>query len=174
MFEFGLVLHGRYNIDQEMELCDSLIEAGCDYPEVSSTNDIVLIEFEVERSDFRQVILEEIQKVESTGAKVAKLYNGDSVSISDIARRSGINKMTVSRYSRNQNGCEDFPAPLYGDSWSWAEVTQWLYLRKKTETDVVAKAEAVRDIEQALLLKCFAENAAAWDIAKKMGLKLSA
>ena len=173
MFEFGLILHGRYNVDQEMELCNALIEAGCDFPEVSSKNNIVLIEFTSDNSDYRQAILDDIYKVEAAGAKVAKLANGDSVSISDIARRSGIRKMTISRYSRHQNGCEDFPAPLYGDSWSWLEVAQWLLTYEKIDAAAVAQAEAARDIEQALLLKSFAENAAAWDIAKKMGLKLS-
>ena len=118
-------------------------------------------------------ILDDIQKVETAGAKVAKLANGDSVSISDIARRSGISKMTISRYSRYQHGCEDFPAPLYGDSWSWLEVAQWLQAHEKIDAAAVVLAEAVRDIEQALLLKSFAENTAAWDIAKRMGLKRS-
>ncbi len=173
MFEFGFFLDGLYDMEQQMELCDALIEAGCDYPEVTSLHDRVLLEFQSDATDHRRAILNEVQKIESTGARVARMLADDAVSISEIARRSGINKMMVSRQCRQLNGYEDFPIPAYCDAWSWAEVSEWLHTRNHLDAEVVEQARALRDAEQALLLRNLTENSAALEIARKIGWKLA-
>ncbi|MFK0573317.1 hypothetical protein, partial [Endozoicomonas sp.] len=64
-FNFSFILQGRFSDEEQMNLSDSLIEAGCDYPEVSAHNDIITLEFFNEgiNDNFQGVILEEMKRV---------------------------------------------------------------------------------------------------------------
>lgn len=144
-----------------MNLSDSLIEAGCDYPEVSAHNDIITLEFFNEgiSENFQGVVLEEIKRVESVGVFISSLVEADAVTVSDIAERSGINKMNISRYSRQISAAEDFPAPVYGEKWSWSEVAAWLNARGKLSSEACGMAEALKNAGNAISVRAIMRDA---------------
>lgn len=77
---FSFTLKGTFNAEQQTDLADKLIDAGCDYPEVSAHNDIITLEFfpDASEQDLQQVIQDEIKRVESTGVSINLLVKPDS------------------------------------------------------------------------------------------------
>ncbi|MFK0571149.1 hypothetical protein, partial [Endozoicomonas sp.] len=102
---------------------------------------------------FQGVILEEMKRVESLGVFISSLVETDAVTVSDIAERSGINKMNISRYSRQISAAEDFPAPAYGEKWSWSEVAVWLNARGKLSSEYCGMAKALKNAGNAISVR---------------------
>nr|MDT0250819.1 hypothetical protein [Endozoicomonas sp.] len=97
--------------------------------------------------------LEEMKRVESLGVFISSLVETDAVTVSDIAERSGINKMNISRYSRQISAAEDFPAPAYGEKWSWSEVAVWLNARGKLSSKDCGMAKALKNAGNAISVR---------------------
>lgn len=72
---FSVTLEGTFNAEQQTALTDKLIDAGCDYPEISAHNDTITLEFfpDTSKDSFKKVMLKEIKRVESIGLAIAKM-----------------------------------------------------------------------------------------------------
>ena len=159
-FKFSFILQGYYTPEQQMDLTDKLIEAGCDYPEVTAHNGVITLEFFAERTEEQtmfDIMMEELKRVESTGAKIFNVAQPDEITVSDLAERGHINKMTASRLSRRVSTiAKDFPEPCYGFKWSWSEVSRWMFAKGgdyKIDRALSEQAEAVRVLSHAIMVR---------------------
>lgn len=129
--EFTLVLD-RVN-DKTEKLEDHLFEAGCDDALINFRSGTVYLDFNRDALSFENAVISAIQEVESSplGAKVISILPDDFVSESEIAKRLGRSRQTVSLWVKRERR-EFFPNPISKLSdksplWRWHDVVKWLH-----------------------------------------------
>lgn len=140
---------------------DALFESGCDDAILSSRNGVTYLEFDRKAETLQAAILSAVLDVEKTevGVKVVRVEPGDFVNAAEIARRLEYTREYIRLLTQGKRGKGDFPAPQSGILsktlvWSWVEVVRWLFERKMiTNENVLQKAEAIRDFNDALELR---------------------
>jgi hypothetical protein len=120
------------------ELAEALYEAGCDDATVGMSNGVFEATFHREGATFSDAVMSAILDIKRAipGAGWWALDHNDLVSQSDIARRIGKTRATVSLYAagkRTPSGKRDlssFPTAVTesydGPLYSWADVADWL------------------------------------------------
>jgi hypothetical protein len=124
-YEFTLILE-HDPTDAEV---DALFEPfeGSAVPEGGNGHSVVHVHHSA--TSLASAIADAMVKVESVGLAVAGVKSEDTVSLRDIARRSGRTYESVRRLTTGQRGPGGFPIPFSTESWalySWAEVSSWL------------------------------------------------
>ena len=160
-YNFSIVVGGVSILnDDDMEAAsDMLFEAGCDDGLVLTCNTTLYIDFDREAENYEDAVSSAIKDIESIDSfKCLSVDAGDTVNLSDAAELSGINKMTLSRYSKGERGAIDFPHPIERvDSsrplWSWGEIAEWLESKGLIDHEVVNIAKITHRINTALSIR---------------------
>ncbi len=136
---------------------DRFFEAGCDDATVSFQKGLVVLEFQREAKTRLSALVSAIIAVGKAGAEVERIEPDYLVSSSEIARRAGLVRATVSLYSEGKRGA-GFPPPVArvtSDSplWDWVEVSSWMYRQGKISSlQTVVEARMVRDLNREILM----------------------
>lgn len=135
-YQFTLVLSGYGEITDELE--DALYESGCSDALVNSRNNVIYLDFDREAPSFEEAVLSGIQNVFHThlSLKIMAVEPSHVVTMSDIARRSKMERQAIHQYILGDRGDGDFPSPVLkvedkSPLWLWSEVAYWLYKKNK-------------------------------------------
>jgi hypothetical protein len=145
--EFTIVASGLDPNADEFE--DRFFEAGCGDATISFQKGAVVLDFARRAPNFVKALVSALRDVERAGAKVERIEPDHLVSISDIARRSGLTRAAISHYSKGMRASA-FPAPVArvtSDSplWDWYEVSRWMRRERHVSADAVLEARVVKD-----------------------------
>ncbi|EMW0566105.1 AlpA family transcriptional regulator [Vibrio parahaemolyticus] len=160
-YEFDVVVSGKYSGNEEalFDVADLLYEAGCKDAVIKIIYDALYIHFFRSAENLKSAIISAIRDIESVnGLKCQSVDVGDVVSLSDVSEITGINKTTLSRYSKGQRGEKGFPSPIYRvDSsrvlWSWLDIAKWLKSNGHIDKNFVEDAVVVTEINTALRIR---------------------
>ena len=126
---------------------DKFFEAGCDDALVCSYNDTIYLEFDREATAAKNAITSAFNDLKQAGFNDLILQEKGVSSLSEMAKRLGVSRTTLSNYAHAKRGNGDFPKPVYGvlsgsALYAWHEVAGWLYHQNKIpKTDYnIAKA----------------------------------
>lgn len=135
-YHFTLVLSGFDTITIDLE--DALYEAGCDDALINSRNGVIYLDFDRERTSFEEAVLSAIHNVFSAriNAKITSIEPSHLVTISDIARRSNMERQAIHMYISGERGPGNFPSPVLkvedkSPLWLWSDVADWLHKNGK-------------------------------------------
>lgn len=124
--EFTLVIDRQIS-DEEV---DALFDAGCDdaMPVIGSGR--TLLHFVREGTSLALTLVSAVRDVEAAGLVVAGVDSDDTVSLTEIAARTGRTHESVRLLSQGKRGPAGFPAPLTRPDerltlWSWTAVRPW-------------------------------------------------
>jgi transcriptional regulator with XRE-family HTH domain len=143
-------------IDVEDEgLEDRFYEAGCSDATISHQKGVVIVEFRREAKSFLHALVSAIMCVLATGAKIERVEPDHLVSLSDIAKRTGLSRAALSLYAKGERA-QHFPGPIArvtseSPLWDWLAVTRWMYLHDKLDRAAVLQAKAVREANIAVV-----------------------
>jgi hypothetical protein len=148
-YEFAVIANG---IDPEAEnFEEAFFAAGCDDATIAFQRGVLILDFAREAKSFAHAVASAIRDVRNAGATVERVEPDSLVSLSDIAKRSGLTKAAVSLYAAGQRG-ENFPGPITrvtteSPLWDWVQVAQWMRHHHKADltVDDVLKARIVRE-----------------------------
>lgn len=134
---------------------DCFFEAGCGDATISVQKGVIILEFSRKASSFLHALISAVQDVRSAGAQVERIEPDHLVSLSDIARRTGLSRAAISLYVKGERA-GGFPPPVarvVSDSplWDWCDVARWMYRQHRLTLDVVVQAKAVREANIALV-----------------------
>lgn len=146
-FEFSIIATGIDPQDPNFER--SFFEAGCDDATISFQKGLIVLDFAREAKNFAHALMSAIEDVERAGALVRRVEPDDLVSISDIAKRSGLTRAAVSNYANQERGA-NFPTPivrLMSESplWAWVEVSRWMLQMQRVALESVVHARLIRE-----------------------------
>ncbi len=157
-YHFALILSGVTEHTEGLE--DDLFEAGCDDALVFFKNNTVYLEFDRESESLDQAIISAVKSVEglSSEIKVKRVEPDTIVNLSDIARRSGLTKQSISMLVSGERGDGTFPSPISKvisstPLWKWSTVADWLLAHEKLDSQSVQSAHLIEDINGALELR---------------------
>jgi hypothetical protein len=148
-YEFSIIASG---IDPEAEdFEDRFFEAGCDDATIAFQRGMLIIDFARESKSFMHAVYSAVRDVLKTGAKVERIEPDPLVSLSEIAKRTGLTRAAITQYALGHRG-EGFPTPIARvttDSplWDWVEVARWMYHSQKAKMGIggVVRARVVKD-----------------------------
>ncbi len=148
-YEFSIIASGIDPNAEDFE--NAFFETGCDDATIAHQRGVLVLDFAREARSFSHAIVSAIEDVRRAGATVERIEPDPLVSLSEIAKRSGLTKAAISHYAHGHRG-EAFPGPVARvttDSplWDWVEVARWLRLRHKADLsrhDLI-EARVVRD-----------------------------
>lgn len=131
IYQFTLVLK---NIDENTAgLEDKLYQAGCDDALINFRNGTVYLEFDRNAASLKDAVISAIKAVENAriGATVVNVAPENWVTLSEIAKRTGRGRQTISLWSQEKRR-GSFPKPIMKLSdasplWNWREIAEWLY-----------------------------------------------
>lgn len=133
LYHFSILIR---DAEKEMpNLEDILFEAGCDDALICFYNQSVYLEFDREAKTAQEAIQSAFNDIRQAGFSDLVLQEAGVSSLSEIAARTGLTRAAISNYA-NGKRAKDFPRPIYGVAsgsalYSWKEVANWLYQRKK-------------------------------------------
>jgi hypothetical protein len=147
-FEFVIVATGLDPESEDFE--DRFFAAGCDDATIAFQRGAIVLDFAREAGSFEQAVEAAVRDVRKAGATVERIEPDTLVSLSDIARRSGLTRAAISLYTSGQRG-EGFPAPVSritteSPLWDWVEVASWMADLGKCDlpADALEQARAIR------------------------------
>lgn len=134
IFQFTIVLK---NVDEHTpNLEDSLYVAKCDDAIINYRNGTVYLDFDREASSLEDAVISAIQDIRSAsvGADVASVAPENLVTESEIAKRLGKSRQTISLWI-NRERRKSFPHPVMrlaekSPLWKWTEIAKWLLVNK--------------------------------------------
>jgi hypothetical protein len=148
-YEFTIIASG---IDPEAEnFEDAFIEAGCDDATIALQRGVLILDFAREERSFGHAVYSAVRDAIKAGAKIERIEPDPLVSLSEIAKRTGLTRAAITQYALGHRG-EGFPTPVArvmteSPLWDWVQVAQWMRHSHKAniDADVVVKARVVRD-----------------------------
>ena len=152
--EFAVVASG---IDQNVEnFEDIFFAAGCDDATISFQRGVTILDFAREAKSFSHALITAVRDVMNAGAKVERIEPDSLVSLSEIAKRTGLSRAAISHYALGHRS-EGFPFPVArvmteSPLWDWVQVARWIRKGQKADVDVdaVVKARVVKDCNHVL------------------------
>jgi len=148
-YEFSIIASGINPDEEGFET--AFIEAGCDDATLAFQRGVLIIDFAREAKSFAHAVAAAIRDVINAGAKIERIEPDPLVSLSEIAKRTGLTKAAVSHYVLGHRG-EGFPGPVarvMTDSplWDWVDVARWMRFHHKANLGIydVLEARIVRD-----------------------------
>lgn len=116
------------------DLEDKLFAAGLDDALLYSKNNAVCLIFDREAENAKQAVETAMAQIRQAGFTDLILQETGFVSLSEIAKRSGLTRSAITQYASGKRE-GNFPRPMFitGDSalYSWRETAQWLYQHGK-------------------------------------------
>jgi len=160
-YSFSVMVDGiRYS---STDLEDKLHEVGCDDGLIHAHGNYVAIDFDREAESLESAVLSAIENIENAGigARVSSINESIYVSLSDIAKLTGITRQAISLYfkgKRNKLINDEFPIPTHNLSsrntlWRWSEVANWLTRNGKLAQIAADNACMLERLNLALLLR---------------------
>ena len=148
-YEFTIVASG---VDPEAEnFEDAFFEAGCDDATIAFQRGMLILDFARESKSFIHALVSAVRDVVKAGAKIERIEPDPLVSLSDIAKRTGLTKAAISHYAHGQRAA-GFPPPVSrittdNPLWDWVDVARWMRSTHKADLSVddVLAARAVKD-----------------------------
>ncbi|MEG9482226.1 hypothetical protein QMO40_07985 [Mannheimia bovis] len=133
LYHFSILIRDAEKAMPNLE--DILFEAGCDDALICFYNQSVYLEFDREAKTAQEAIQSAFNDIRQAGFSDLVLQEAGVSSLSEIAARTGLTRAAISNYA-NGKRAKDFPRPIYGVAsgsalYSWKEVANWLYQRKK-------------------------------------------
>ena len=133
-FQFTLVLK---NVDENTpNLEDSLYAANCDDALINYRNGTVYLDFDREAYSLEDAVISAIKDIKSTsiGADIAGVAPENLVTESEIAKRLGKSRQTISLWIKGERR-KSFPHPVMCLSeksplWKWTDIVRWLLTNK--------------------------------------------
>lgn len=152
VLEFTIIASGLDPNEDGFE--DRFFEAGCNDATMSWQKGAIILDFTREAEDFHSAVQSAIDDVRAAGARVERIEPDYLVSLSDVAKRTGLTRAAISHYAAGDRS-SGFPAPVsrvttQNPLWDWAMVAGWLYKAGRVESDVVLRAREVREINVSL------------------------
>ena len=99
----------------------------------------------------RKALVSAVVNVYAAGARVERIEPDHLVSLSDIAKRTGVTRAAISNYSRGERRLNStFPSPVArvtSDTplWDWVAVAKWLHEQNKIDAADVVRARIVKE-----------------------------
>lgn len=126
--EFTVIASGLDPEDRDF--ADRFFEAGCDDATISFQKGVIVLDFAREAPNFVKALASALTDVERAGATIERIEPDNLVSMSDIARRTGLSRAAISLYAKGARS-EEFPAPVArvtseSPLWDWYEVSRWM------------------------------------------------
>ncbi len=161
-YEFTIIASGL-NPDSD-GFADRFFENGCDDATLSFQRGVIVLEFGREARNFVHAVVSAVFDVMRTGAKIERIEPDYLVSLSEIAKRSGLSRSAVSLFAKGERGA-DFPLPIARvttDSplWDWVDVSRWMRQRGKISSSVVVEAQVVRTLNRVTVERALDEELA--------------
>lgn len=147
-YEFTIVASGIDPNADDFE--NAFFVAGCDDATIAYQRGVLVLDFAREAKSFSHAVVAAVSDTRKAGATVERIEPDPLVSLSEIAKRTGLTKAAISNYAHGHR--EDmFPGPVARvttDSplWDWVEVVRWLRRRHKVDL-------GRRDLIQARILR---------------------
>jgi hypothetical protein len=151
-FDFTIIATGVH--PSSPGFADRFFEAGCDDATLSFQKGVIILEFAREARSFAHALASAARDVRRAGARVERVEPDYLVSLSDIAKRSGLTRAAVSLYSTGERG-RNFPAPVarvMSDTplWDWYEVARWMYRQDKVDLATLVQARLIKEMNVAV------------------------
>ncbi|STZ09144.1 Uncharacterised protein [Moraxella caprae] len=147
-YHFNIIIRDANSQDSTLE--DRLFEAGCDDALVCRLDELVYLEFDRASDSAKAAIASAFDDLHKAGFYDLILQEKGVSSLSEMAKRLGVSRMTLSHYANGTRGMGNFPKPVAGVLsgsllYAWHEVADWLYQQNKiSQPDYdVAKAAGV-------------------------------
>ncbi len=150
-YQFTLVLSEVNEVTSDLE--DALYEAGCDDMLINSRNGVIYLDVDRGGANFEEAVLSAIHHVFNAkiNTKISSIEPSHLVTLSDIARRSDVERQAIHMYISGERGPGGFPGPVLkvedkSPLWLWSDVARWLYKNGKNisaeEYDIALCIEA--------------------------------
>ena len=150
---FVFWLQGIEDITDELE--DRLFEAGCDDALIGSFNSHVFLEFDRDAPNAASAVASALKDVAKAGIGVAGIRGEHLVTASEIARRTGRSRASISQLIQGERGPGGFPPPrnVSGGThtWDWFDVEAWFARHEGATPDESGDSE-IRNLELAFEL----------------------
>lgn len=145
--EFTIIASGLDPSAEDFE--DRFFKAGCSDATISLQKGSVIVEFSREAQTFSSALISACADVLRTGAKIDRIEPDHLVSLSDIAKRSGLSRAAISLYTTGSRST-GFPTPVArvtseSPLWDWVDVSRWMYHQQKVTQETVLEARMVRE-----------------------------
>lgn len=137
--EFTIIASGLH--PDADDIASIFFEAGCDDAALSFQKGVLILEFDRQAASFSAAVISAFDDVLKTGAKVERFEPDHLVSLSDIAKRSGLSRSAITNYHKGERG-SDFPLPVArvtseSPLWDWCEIATWLHDRDQIGRDAM-------------------------------------
>ncbi|MGE3919018.1 MAG: helix-turn-helix transcriptional regulator [Hyphomicrobiaceae bacterium] len=149
-YAFSIIASGIDPNAEDFE--NAFFAAGCDDATIAYQRGVLVLDFAREGRSFSHAIVSALSDVRKVGATVERIEPDPLVSLSEIAKRTGLTKAAISNYAHGHRE-EMFPGPVARvttDSplWDWVEVARWLRRRDKMVLSrrELINARVVRDL----------------------------
>lgn len=148
-YEFSVIASGVDPSKEDFEA--AFLQAGCDDATIAFQRGVLILDFAREAKSFAHALAAAIRDVTNAGAKIERIEPDSLVSLSEIAKRTGLTKAAVSHYALGHRG-EGFPVPVArvmteSPLWDWVQVARWMRCHGKADLGVndVLEARIVRE-----------------------------
>lgn len=146
--EFTIIASG-FHPDAD-DVAKIFFEAGCDDAVLAFQKGALILEFDREAASFSSAV----ENVLSTGARIERFEPDHLVSLSDIAKRTGLSRSAVTNYHKGERQ-EGFPRPVArvtseSPLWDWYDVATWMHGRGLVDREEVIWARIVKEGNQVL------------------------
>lgn len=153
-YEFTLILADLAELTDDLER--AVLKAGCDDALLGCQNGAVYLDFDRTAKSFFAAVVSAIVYLSKQNLRVARIEPDDLVSASDMSRRLGRTRASVSQLIKGDRGPGSFPIPTArvrqnAPFWKWSEVVIWLSRHGLfEEPDEVEKARTIAFLNSAL------------------------
>ena len=151
-YQFTIIASGLDPSSDDFE--DRFFESGCDDATLSFQRGVIVLEFDREARNYAVALVSAVRDVRAAGATVDHVEPDYLVSLSDIAKRSGLTRAAVSLFARGERGRE-FPRPIArvtteSPLWDWVAVARWMHKRNQLGREAVIEAKATKAVSYAV------------------------
>ena len=131
-----------------------LFEAGCSDVAISVQKGAIMLTFHRQAKSFLHALVGAVDAAQRAGAIVERVEPDHLVSLTDIARRSGVTQAAIYNYSMGKRALH-FPYPVARVStdfplWDWVAVARWMYRQERLTMADVVRAKLVREANTAV------------------------
>jgi predicted DNA-binding transcriptional regulator AlpA len=147
MHEFTIIASGLH--PDADDVANIFFNAGCDDAVLSFQKGLLILEFERGGPTFSSALISACSDVLRTGARLERLEPDHLVSLSEIAKRTGLSRSAISLYHKGDRS-SDFPTPVAritseSPLWDWHAVAGWMHERNHLPKEAVIQAKVVKE-----------------------------
>lgn len=133
-YHFTIIVRDANAHDDNLD--DVLFGCGCDDALLCRMDNVVYLEFDRTAENATTAIATAFDDLHQAGFHDLILQEHGVSSLSEIAKRLGVSRATMSHYANDKRGMGNFPKPVAGvlsgsALYLWREVAEWLYKQGK-------------------------------------------